>query len=59
MEDLLAMQQAAQERVRRMQAHARRLCTETVTASPKADTKPRDNRLLLLLLVVLLLAQQD
>lgn len=64
MDDVVAMQQAAQQRVRRMQERSRRLCnptygaeqTEQPSPSPAPIRKPKqaDERWLLLLLLLML-----
>ncbi len=61
MEDMVAMQQAARERVRRMQERSRKLCaptfgaeTDEVRHPPTRKTKGLDERWLLLLLLLML-----
>lgn len=62
MEDVVAMQQAARERVRRMQERSRRLCMPTYGAQvqeekpqpPAHKAKNLDERWLLMLLLLML-----
>lgn len=54
MEDVIAMQQAAYERVRRMQEHSRKLCAAPTAKQPSEKSHSPDDRWLLLVLLLIL-----